>query len=174
MLSLDYSIRQTIGDDYFKLDEAFVNPEWVQRHQASLVEEKRQNIFRKFEADKESLANKGDDIVLTSANMEERVESVRQMERGFQRENETGTIECDSKKASVDKLKRDITKLEGRIKAAVFQAEDKESNKEIALSTSKMVSCSTYVQNSVILVHFSYVCIELYRPTAYRSLLEKV
>lgn len=125
MLSLDPEIREAMGDSYLERDRC-LDLDWIREHQIYLVEEKHQKITKKFEADPERL--------------QKELEMVRQMELEFQEENETGNVQYDSKRVSVESIKKSLDRLDRQLEATRSQAENKESNKEVALGTSKMVS----------------------------------
>jgi hypothetical protein len=61
------------------------------------------------------------------------------MEKKFAKENKTGKVEPEGKGPTIDRLEGNIEKLDQRIATMSLQAEDKESNKEVALGTSKIV-----------------------------------
>ncbi|OGM50779.1 hypothetical protein ABOM_000743 [Aspergillus bombycis] len=122
MLSLDPTIRNEMEGEFFELDRC-LDLGWIAAYQLSLLEDKRQRAKKKFEADKPSL--------------DKELELIAQTEREFQQENTTGKVKCSSKSTSIEKLQKDIIKAQQRLEAATLQIQDKESNKEIALGTSK-------------------------------------
>lgn len=125
MLSLDPGVREAMGDGYFERDDC-LELDWIKEHQISLVEEKRQKIMKKFEAD--------------PTRLQQELEIIKQMELDFQEENETGEVQYESKRVSMESTKKSIDRLQKQLEATRAQAENKESNKEVALGTSKMVS----------------------------------
>lgn len=124
MLSLDPTILGEMGSGLFELDKS-LDLGWIVNYQFSLMEDMRQKARRKFEADKDSL--------------EKELESITQMEREYQQENKTGEVKTSGKKTPIEKLQKDIIKVEQRLEAATLQIQETESNKEIALGTSKTV-----------------------------------
>ncbi|KAL1970520.1 hypothetical protein VTN77DRAFT_4164 [Rasamsonia byssochlamydoides] len=136
MLSLDPDIKKKKDAKYFELDED-LDQEWIKEHQKFLIEEQRQKITKKFEKDNEKLAAEGKEQLKPEV-LEERLEVLKEMEKKFQKENKTGKVEPEGKNPTIEKLENNILKLEQRIENMELQAEDKENNKEVALSTSKI------------------------------------
>lgn len=77
--------------------------------------------------------------------LEERMEVVSEMQAKFKKENKTQKVEAEGKGPSVEKFETQIEKLDQRIATAKTQSEDRENNKEVALGTSKIVSCLHWV-----------------------------
>lgn len=142
MLDLDPSLKKKKGAAFFELDED-LDQDWVKEHQAFLVEEQTQKIKKKFEKDNEKRVADGEKEMKASE-LNERLEVAKEMEKKFNKENKTGKVEAEGKGPTVEKLENIITKLDQRIETMSLQAQDKEDNKEVALGTSKIVSCSSY------------------------------
>jgi DNA topoisomerase-1 len=138
MLDLDPNIKKKKGSKYFELDED-LDEDWIKEHQEFLVEEQRQKITKKFEKENEKLAAEGEKE-MKAKELDERLSVLKDMQKKFQKENKTGKVEAEGKGQSIERLENNITKLEQRIENMLLQAEDKESNKEVALGTSKIVS----------------------------------
>ncbi|KAL2823161.1 hypothetical protein BDW59DRAFT_149020 [Aspergillus cavernicola] len=136
MLDLDATLKKKKGAKFFELDEDIDN-EWIKEHQAFLVEEQRQKIKKKFEKDNEKLAADGEKEMKASE-LESRLETVKDMEKKFNKENKTGKVEAEGRGPSVEKLEGAVTKLQQRVENMEVQAQDKEDNKEVALGTSKI------------------------------------
>jgi DNA topoisomerase-1 len=140
MIDIDSKIRKKKGAGYFELptdlDEA-----WILEHQAFLVEEQRTKITKKFEKDNEKLKAEGQKEMKLKE-LEERLEVVKELEKKFKKENKSKKVEPEGKGPTIEKLEANLEKLDQRIKNMELQAQDKESNKEVALGTSKIVSPS--------------------------------
>ena len=138
MVDLDPKIKKKKGAEYFALPED-LSEEWVIKHQQFLVEEMRQKIQKKFQKENEKLASEGQKE-MKAKELDERMAPALELEKKFKKENKTKKVEVEGKGASVEKLEANLTKLDERIQVMHLQAEDKESNKEVALGTSKIVS----------------------------------
>lgn len=138
MLDVDPKIKKKKGAEYFELDDD-MDETWIKEHQKFLVEEQKQKIEKKFTKENEKLAAEGKKE-MKSKELEERLEVVRELEKKYKKENKTGKVEAEGKSPSIEKLEANLEKLDQRIANMLLQAEDKESNKEVALGTSKIVS----------------------------------
>ncbi|MBA7489734.1 hypothetical protein ES702_00268 [subsurface metagenome] len=138
MLSIDSKIKKKKGADYFALPED-MDQEWVVQHQAALVEEQRTKITKKFEKDNEKLKAEGQKE-MKQKELTERLEAAKELEQKFKKENKSKKVEAEGKGPTVEKLEANLEKIEQRAANMAVQAEDKESNKEVALGTSKIVS----------------------------------
>ena len=69
-----------------------------------------------------------------------RLDDLKEMEKKFKKENKTQKVDAEGKSPTVEKLEAVVEKMDARIATMKVQAEDKESNKEVALGTSKIVS----------------------------------
>jgi len=141
MIDLDSKIRKKKGAEYFDLP-ADLDEAWILEHQAFLVEEQRTKITKKFEKDNEKLKAEGQ-REMKPKELEERLEVVKELEKKFKKENKSKKVEAEGKGPTVEKLEANLEKLDQRIKNMELQAQDKESNKEVALGTSKIVSPSS-------------------------------
>jgi DNA topoisomerase I len=138
MIELDPKIKKKKGADYFELPED-LDESWILEHQAYLVEEQKTKITKKFEKENEKLKAEGEKE-MKHKELEERLEVVKELEKKFKKENKTKKVEAEGKGPSIEKLENNLEKLDQRIKNMELQAQDKESNKEVALGTSKIVS----------------------------------
>ncbi|KAF2200199.1 hypothetical protein GQ43DRAFT_84080 [Delitschia confertaspora ATCC 74209] len=136
MIDVDSKIKKKKGAEYFELPEE-LDQDWVKAHQESLVEEKRQQIRKKFEKDNEKLKAEGEKE-MKPKELEERLEVADELEAKFKKENKTGKVEAEGKGPTVEKFEAQIDKLNQRIENMRIQMEDKEDNKEVALGTSKI------------------------------------
>lgn len=138
MLDLDPTLKKKKGAAFFEIDED-LDKEWIEEHQAFLMEEQRTKITKKFEKDNEKRVADGEKEMKASE-LEERLQVVKEMEKKFKKENKTGKVEAEARGATVEKLEGSITKIDQRVETMSVQAQDKEDNKEVALGTSKIVS----------------------------------
>lgn len=141
MLQLDPSVKKKKrkGDErYFELDDD-LDQQWIQEHQEYLVEESRQKIEKKFAKDNEKLVAEGQKE-MKAKELEERLVAVKELKTKFKKENKSGKVEPEGRGPTIERYESQIEKLQQRIEAADTQAQDKESNKEVALGTSKIVS----------------------------------
>ena len=142
MLDVDTKAKKQMekkyGSKFFDLDDD-IDQTWIQEHQQYLVEEMRQKIQKKFEKENEKLRAEGEKE-MKHKQLEERLEAAKELETKYKRENKKGKVEAEGKSATVEKLESNLDKLDQRIATMSVQAEDKESNKEVALGTSKIVS----------------------------------
>ncbi|KAI5310803.1 DNA topoisomerase 1 [Ascosphaera atra] len=136
ILALDPKQKKKRGAEWAALD-ADLTPEWLQEHQAFLVEEQRQKVQKKFERDNEKRAADGEKP-LPKKELDERMGTVKELEKKFKKENKTGKVEPEGRGPTVEKFEAQLEKLEARIENATVQAEDKENNKEVALGTSRI------------------------------------
>lgn len=138
MLDIDPKQKKKRGAEFFELEDD-LDQEWIKEHQAYLVEEQRQKIEKKFAKDNEKLVADGEKE-MKAKELEERLEVADELAQKYKKENKTGKVEAEGKGPTIEKLDANITKLDERIATMRLQAEDKESNKEVALGTSKIVS----------------------------------
>lgn len=143
MLDLDPTMKKKKGAAFFQLDED-LDQEWIEEHQAFLIEEQRTKITKKFEKDNEKRVAEGEKEMKASE-LDERLQVIKDMEKKFKKENKTGKVEAEARGATVEKLEGAIIKLDQRVETMTVQAQDKENNKEVALGTSKLVSLSYLV-----------------------------
>ena len=141
MLDLDGKVKKQMekkhGPGFFELDDD-IDQAWIQEHQKFLVEEQRQKIQKKFEKENERLRADGGKE-MKHKELEGRLEAVDELDKKFKKENKKGKVEHEGKGASIEKYEGNLDKLDQRIATMSVQAEDKESNKEVALGTSKIV-----------------------------------
>ena len=138
MLDLDPKLRKKKGAEFFQLDED-LSEEWVVEHQKFLVDEMRTKIEKKFAKENEKLVADGGKE-MKAKELTERLSAADELASKFKRENKTKKVEAEGRGASVEKLESNLAKLDQRIDVMRLQAEDRESNKEVALGTSKIVS----------------------------------
>lgn len=137
MLDINPKQKKMRGAEFFELEDD-LDQEWIEEHQAFLVEEQRQKIEKKFAKENEKLKVEGEKE-MKAKELEERLEVANELSQKFKKENKTGKVEAEGKGPTIEKLETNITKLDERIATMRLQAEDKESNKEVALGTSKIV-----------------------------------
>ncbi|KEQ95675.1 hypothetical protein AUEXF2481DRAFT_29103 [Aureobasidium subglaciale EXF-2481] len=136
MLALDSKLKKKKGAEWFALPEG-LDEEWQKKHHEDLVEQERQKITKKFEKDNEKLKADGEKE-MKAKELDERLEAVTDLEQKLKTELKTKKVEPEGKGPSVEKFEGQIEKLAARISNMELQAEDRESNKEVALGTSKI------------------------------------
>ncbi|QDS67785.1 hypothetical protein FKW77_006614 [Venturia effusa] len=136
LLDLDPKLKKKRGAEYFERPED-LDDEWVKAHVAAEVEEKREKIRKKFEKENEKLVAEGGKE-MKNKELEERLEETNELEKKYKKELKTGKVEAEGKGPTVEKIDANIEKIVQRIETAKVQMEDKESNKEVALGTSKI------------------------------------
>ena len=149
ILDVEPKQKKKKGADYFELDEE-LDMEWVKEHQQALVEEQRQKIEKKFAKENEKLVAEGQKEK-KKKELDERLEAADELAKKFKKENKSGKVEAEGKGPSVEKFEASIDKVDTRIATMKLQAEDKENNKEVALGTSKIVSCDVYARSKLAL-----------------------
>jgi DNA topoisomerase I len=139
MLDIDPTQKKKKGAAFFELDED-LDEEWIREHQKFLVEETRTKIEKKFEKDNEKLkANK--EKPMPEKELKERLQAVKELEAKYKKENKTNKVEAEGRGPTVEKFVAAIKKLDERVQTLEMQAQDRDGNKEVALGTSKIVSC---------------------------------
>lgn len=146
ILDVDPKQKRKKGAEYFERDDELTD-EWVISHQAFLVEELRTRITKKFEKDNEKLAAEKKKP-LPEKELKERIKAVKELESKFKKENKSTKVEAEGRGPTVDKLEAQVKKIDDRIKNLEAQALDRDNNKEVALGTSKIVSCSMRLSSS--------------------------
>ena len=101
-----------------------------------LLERAREQAQRKFERDNQKLKAEGKELLSTSV-LDEKMEKIKEQEKELAEELKTGKPVMKST-TTVDKLKAQVEKLDGRIVNTTFQLQDKEDNSEVSLGTSKL------------------------------------
>nr|UWK20509.1 topoisomerase [Trichoderma taxi] len=136
ILDIEPTQKKKKGAAYFERDED-LDDEWIKEHQQFLIEEQRTKITKKFEKDNEKLkANK--ERVMPEKELKERLQAVKELEAKFKKENKTGKVEAEGRGPTLEKFLTAIEKIDERIRVLETQAEDRDGNKEVALSTSKI------------------------------------
>ena len=140
MLDIDPKIKKKKGVEYFELEDD-LDQEWILEHQKFLIEEQRQKIEKKFNKENEKLAADGQKE-MKHKELEERLEVANELSQKFKKENKSGKVEAEGKGPTIERCENNLEKLDQRINNMLFQAKDKENNKEVALGTSKIVGHS--------------------------------
>lgn len=169
MLDLDPKLKKKKGADFFALPDD-LSIEWVKEHQASLVEQEKVKIQKKFDKENEKLEAEGQKP-MKDKELKERMEVASELEAKFKKENKSSKVEAEGKGPSVEKFETQIEKLDQRIATAKTQSEDRENNKEVALGTSKIVSSSHHLL-PIFLLTMRFT--ELHRPAFDCCLREEV
>ena len=137
MLDMDPKLKKKRGEKFFELDDD-LDQQWIQEHQAYLVDEQRQKIEKKFNKENEKLRGEGEKE-MKAKELQDRMEAADDLAKKFKRENKSGKVEAEGRGPTIERLESNIEKLDQRVATMLVQAEDKESNKEVALGTSKIV-----------------------------------
>ena len=153
MLDVDGKAKKQMekkhGTSFFELDDD-LDQVWIEEHQAYLVEEQRQKIQKKFEKENEKIKSEGEKE-MKYKELEDRLRDADELEKKFKKENKKGKIEAEGKGPTIEKFEASLEKLDHRIATMNVQAEDKESNKEVALGTSKIASHEISSLSSIVL-----------------------
>ncbi|OBT70157.1 hypothetical protein VE03_00516 [Pseudogymnoascus sp. 23342-1-I1] len=136
ILDLDPKQKKKKGAEWFELDDELTE-EWIEEHQAFLVEEQRTKITKKFEKDNEKLVAEGEKE-MKAKELTERLGAADDLAKKLKKENKTKKVEAEGRAPSVEKLEAAVEKIDQRITTMNLQAEDREGNKEVALGTSKI------------------------------------
>lgn len=169
MIDLDPKIKKKKGAEFFKLEDD-LDQEWIVEHQKALIEEQRQRIEKKFVKENEKLAAEGKKE-MKHEELEERFEETEELAKKYAKENKTGKVEAEGKGPTIEKFEGSLEKLDQKINTMLFQAEDKENNKEVALGTSKIVSWQRLYLNDNQLIMPSP---ELHRPPAHSCVFKEI
>lgn len=167
MLDLEPTLKKKKGAAFFERDED-LDMEWVKDHQKFLIEEQTVKITKKFEKDNEKRVADGEKEMKASE-LQERLATVKEMEKKFNKENKSGKVEAEGRGPTVEKIEAAITKLDQRVETMSVQAQDKEDNKEVALGTSKIVSCL-----SPLTIEHMLTLIELHRSSPHCCFQQEV
>lgn len=139
MLDLDPKLKKKKGADWFALPEG-LDDAWMEKHHEDLVEQERQKITKKFEKENEKLKAEGEKE-MKPKELDERLKVADDLKKKLAKELKTKKVEAEGKGPSIEKFEAQIEKLSTRINNMELQSEDRENNKEVALGTSKIVSC---------------------------------
>ncbi|PHH49450.1 DNA topoisomerase 1 [Ceratocystis fimbriata CBS 114723] len=136
LLDIDTTQKKKKGAAYFKRDED-LSDEWVAEHQVQLVQKMRDDITKKFAKDNEKRTAEKESL-LPQSELKTRLQAADELAAKFKKEKQTKKIEAEGKSPTVEKIVANIEKLDTQIANLQLQAEDREGNKEVALSTSKI------------------------------------
>lgn len=137
ILAIEPTQKKKKGASWFELDDD-LDEAWIMDHQEFLLEQEKTRITKKFEKENEKLeANK--EKPMPEKELKERLKAVKELDAKFKKENKTKKVEPEGKGPTVEKYMKAIERLDERVKVLETQAEDRDGNKEVALSTSKIV-----------------------------------
>ena len=142
MIDVDPKIKKKKGAEYFALEDE-IDKEWIVEHQNFLIEEQRQKVEKKFAKENEKLVAEGEKE-MKQKELEERLAAINELASKYKKENKTGKVEAEGRGPTIEKLESNLEKLDQRINTMLFQVEDKENNKEVALGTSKIVCIPSF------------------------------
>lgn len=155
ILDLDPKQKKKKGAEWFELDDDLTQ-EWIEEHQAFLVEEQRTKIMKKFEKDNEKLVAEGQKE-MKAKELTERLGAADDLAKKLKKENKSKKVEAEGRTPSVEKLEAAVEKIDQRITTMNLQAEDREGNKEVALGTSKIVSLAVWTPLDRFLTYFRII-----------------
>ncbi|KAI0102323.1 hypothetical protein F4776DRAFT_658112 [Hypoxylon sp. NC0597] len=136
LLDIDPKQKKKKGASYFELDPD-LDEAWIQEHQNFLVEEQRTKIQKKFEKDNQKRQEEGEKP-MPDKELKERLQAADELAKKFKKENKTKKVEAEGRGTTVEKIEANIQKIDERIRTLELQAADRDGNKEVALSTSKL------------------------------------
>ncbi|KAK1636544.1 eukaryotic DNA topoisomerase I [Colletotrichum phormii] len=136
MLQIDNKVKKKKGADYFARPEELTD-EWILEHQKFLVEEQRTKIEKKFQKDNEKRLADGEKP-FPDKERKERLKAADELAAKFKKENKSKKVEPEGRGPTVEKLVEQAKKIDDRVKTLELQAADRDGNKEVALSTSKI------------------------------------
>ncbi|TDZ13177.1 DNA topoisomerase 1 [Colletotrichum spinosum] len=136
MLALEPKLKKKKGADYFARHEE-LDDEWILEHQNFLVEELRTKTTKKFQKDNEKRLAEGEKA-LPEKELKERLKVADELAAKLKKENKTKKIEPEGRSPTAEKLEEQVKKIADRITNLELQAADRDGNKEVALSTSKI------------------------------------
>ena len=121
--------------NFFKDIDDISKEEELEIHKR-LVENETIKLQKKFERENEKRSFENDEL-LKGYVLEGWLEQVDRMKEALENEHATGQIVLRPSQNTVEKIQKQIQKLEERIKASSIQLEDKKENAEVSLGTSK-------------------------------------
>ncbi|KAK0461067.1 DNA topoisomerase I [Desarmillaria tabescens] len=122
------------SDDKYADDESDIDDDWITTHEESMRDKDLEKAEKKFEKDNEKLAEDGKEPHGQSV-LDSKIEAIKDEYKRLAKER--GTKKAKSNKTA-EKLEEAIEKLGQRIKAFKLQMVDRDTNKEVALGTSKI------------------------------------
>ncbi|RSH91761.1 DNA topoisomerase 1 [Saitozyma podzolica] len=117
-------------------DESDMDEEFMERHEADLLEKATEAAKKKWEKENLKLAEEKEDTKPKSV-LDERLKEIKAEFKELARERKTKKVE-PRKGATEEKLLEQISKMDDRIAAARVQMEDRDKTKDVALGTSKI------------------------------------
>lgn len=118
-------------------DESDLDDDACERHEKSVLENNIDKAKKKFEKENLKLQGDGEKPQKPSV-LEERLAAIEEDHETMVSERKSRKIEVTAKGTDADKLIANIQKLDDRIGTAKVSIEDRESNKTVALGTSKI------------------------------------
>ena len=134
ILELEPGLRRKDPKYFEELEDLSKEDEQHVHH--LLLERAREQAQRKFERENQKLKAEGKEL-LSSSVLDEKMEKIKEQEKDLAEELKTGKPVMKST-TTVEKLKAQVEKLDGRIVNTTFQLQDKEDNSEVSLGTSKL------------------------------------
>lgn len=121
---------------YFEEINDFLKEDELEIHER-IIERENEKYRKKFirENDKKRFEN---EELLDEKVLNEWLEKVEDLKKQFAKEDKTGIVEVKPTMNTVEKLRKQVEKLEARIETSAIQLKDKEENSEVSLGTSKI------------------------------------
>lgn len=117
-------LESDLEDDFFK------------RHETGTLETNIDKAKKKFEKENAKLQEEGQKPQKESV-LNERIAKVKEENVEMIKERKSKKVEATGRAADADKILANIKKLDDRIETSKVSIEDRESNKTVALGTSK-------------------------------------
>ncbi|KAF9417046.1 DNA topoisomerase 1 [Podila epigama] len=116
--------------------ESDLEDDWIQEHEAQLVEKEKERVQQKFEKENQKRAE-NKEKPLPASELKDRLKEVDDYAKRLAKERKTGVTE-PGKNMTLEKYEAQLLKLDERIGATRTSMVDKEENKQTALGTSKI------------------------------------
>ncbi|EDO17423.1 hypothetical protein Kpol_1037p19 [Vanderwaltozyma polyspora DSM 70294] len=102
-----------------------------------IIEREIERCHRKFQRENDKRKFDNEELI-KEEELKEWLDKVSETEKKYSLEVETGEVEIKSTLNTVEKLEKNIEKLEQRIQTSSIQLKDKEENSQVSLGTSKI------------------------------------
>ena len=116
--------------------ESDLEDDFFQRHERGTLEANIDKAKKKFEKENAKLQEEGQKPQKESV-LNERIAKIKEENVEMIKERKSKKIEAPARGADADKILANIKKLDDRIETSKVSIEDRESNKTVALGTSK-------------------------------------
>ncbi|OCF38236.1 DNA topoisomerase I [Kwoniella heveanensis CBS 569] len=134
LFSLDPKIKKKRPD--LAADESDMDDDFMERHEADLLEKALENAKKKFEKDNVKLEEEGEKKK-GKGDLDERLKEIKAEFKELKKERKSRKVE-PRRGVTEEKLLEQINKMDERIATAKVQLGDKDKLKDVALGTSKI------------------------------------